>query len=346
MKTTWGNIVAERPIIAITMGDPSGIGPEVIAKALSMPEVASRCIPLVIGNAEMLRKAVALTNAGLTVEAVESPREAAVAQGSVAVLDTGNLDAGDVQPGEISAVTGKAAMEWAVRAGELCMDGSVAGMATAPLHKEAASLGGFKDIGHMEVLQRLSGAPKVLTMLTSKGLRVVHLTTHRSLKRACEYVTKDNILEALVLTNKAFQQWGIKEPRLGVAALNPHASDGGLIGDEEATEIAPAVEEAKRLGIKATGPVPADTVFLQGIRGDYDAVLAMYHDQGHIPVKVYGFEESITVNLGLPFIRTSVDHGTAFDIAWQGIADPTSMVEAIYAAADLANGTGLAKSPA
>jgi 4-hydroxythreonine-4-phosphate dehydrogenase len=259
-------------------------------------------------------------------------------------LDIGNLDANDVQIGQISAVTGKAAMEWAIRAGELCMDGSVAGMATAPLHKEAASLAGYKDIGHMELLQRLSGAPKVLTMLTSKGLRVVHLTTHRSLKRACDYVTKDNILEALLLTDKAFKEWGIKEPRIGVAALNPHASDGGLIGDEEATDIAPAVEEAQRLGIKAIGPIPADTVFLQGIRGDYDAVLAMYHDQGHIPVKVYGFEESITVNLGLPFIRTSVDHGTAFDIAWQGKADATSMAEAIHVAADLASGTGLAPS--
>ena len=193
----------------------------------------------------------------------------------------------------------------------------------------------------MEILQRLSGAPKVLTMLTSRGLRVVHLTTHRSLKRACEFVTKENILEALVLTDSVFQQWGIKTPRLGVAALNPHASDGGLIGDEEETEITPAVDAARKQGVNAIGPIPADTVFLQGIRGDYDAILAMYHDQGHIPVKVYGFEESITVNLGLPFIRTSVDHGTAFDIAWQGKADPTSMAAAVIAAADLAIGSGL-----
>jgi 4-hydroxythreonine-4-phosphate dehydrogenase len=336
--------VAKLPIIAITMGDPAGIGPEVIAKALSIPDIASWCTPLVVGNAEVLRKAMVLTGSGLAVEAVESPQESIVGQGSVAVLDIGNLDANSIQPGQISAVAGKAAMEWAIRAGELCMDGSVAGMATAPLHKEAASLAGYKDIGHMEVLQRLSGAPKVLTMLTSKGLRVVHLTTHRSLRRACDYVTKDNVLEALVLTNKVFQQWGIKEPRIGVSALNPHASDGGLIGDEEEKEITPAVQEAQRLGIKATGPVPADTVFLQGIHGDYDAVLAMYHDQGHIPVKVYGFEESITVNLGLPFIRTSVDHGTAFDIAWQGVADATSMVAAIHAAAELASGAGLATS--
>ena len=333
--------MANQPVIAITLGDPCGIGPEVIAKTLSMEKVINRCTPLVVGNAEMLRKAIALTNKTLSIQVVKSPEEITVKPGLIAVLDMENLDVADVQPGQVSASTGKAAMEWVVRAGELCMDGTVAAMATAPLHKLAASLAGYKDIGHMEILQRLSGAPKVLTMLTSKGLRVVHLTTHRSLKRACEFVTKDNVLEALVLTNSVLQNWGIKTPRLGVAALNPHASDGGLIGDEEETEIGPAVQSAQQQGVNAIGPIPADTVFLQGIRGDYDAVLAMYHDQGHIPVKVYGFEESITVNLGLPFIRTSVDHGTAFDIAWQGKADPTSMAAAVITAADLASGSGL-----
>lgn len=333
--------MANKPIIAITLGDPCGIGPEVIAKALSMREVTNRCTPLVVGNADILRKAIALTTKGPSIEVVRSTAEMTAKPECISVLDMENFDAMDVQPGQISPTAGKAAMEWVVRAGELCMEGAVAAMATAPLHKLAASLAGYKDIGHMEILQRLSDSPKVLTMLTSKGLRVVHLTTHRSLKRACEFVTKENVLEALVLTNKVFQQWGIKEPRLGVAALNPHASDGGLIGDEEETEITPAVQAAQEQGVNAIGPVPADTVFLQGIRGDYDAVLAMYHDQGHIPVKVYGFEESITVNLGLPFIRTSVDHGTAFDIAWQGKADPTSMAAAVTTAADLASGSGL-----
>ena len=333
--------MGNQPVIAVTLGDPCGIGPEVIAKILSMQEVTERCIPLIVGNADLLRKAITLTNNGPCIQVVESPDQINVKAGFVSVLDIGNLDVKDVTPGQVSASTGKAAMEWVIRAGELCLDGTVAGMATAPIHKLAASLAGYEDIGHMEILQRLSGAPKVLTMLTSRGLRVVHLTTHRSLKRACEFVTKENILEALVLTDSVFQQWGIKTPRLGVAALNPHASDGGLIGDEEETEITPAVDAARKQGVNAIGPIPADTVFLQGIRGDYDAILAMYHDQGHIPVKVYGFEESITVNLGLPFIRTSVDHGTAFDIAWQGKADPTSMAAAVIAAADLAIGSGL-----
>ena len=333
--------MVNKPIIAITLGDPCGIGPEVIAKALSIPEVTNKCTPLVIGNADILRKAIDLTSKTLSIEVVKSPTQIKPNPGCISVLDMKNLDAMDVQPGQISPTAGKAAMEWVVRAGELCMEGTVAAMATAPLHKLAAKLAGYEDIGHMEILQRLSGSPKVLTMLTSKGLRVVHLTTHRSLKRACEFVTRENVLEALLLTNKVFQTWGIKEPRLGVAALNPHASDGGLIGDEEEKEIAPAIQAAQEQGVNATGPIPADTVFLQGIRGDYDAVLAMYHDQGHIPVKVYGFEESITVNLGLPFIRTSVDHGTAFDIAWQGKADPTSMAAAVTTAVDLASGSGL-----
>lgn len=336
--------MAEQPVIAITMGDPCGIGPEVIAKALARPEIAGLCTPLVVGDAAIMRRAVDLTGGRLAVEAVESPDDADLGEGAVAVLDVGNYDAAFMTPGEISSAAGKAAMEWVVRAGRLCLDGDVAAMATAPLHKEAASLAGYQDIGHMEVLQRLAEAPKVLTMLMSRGLRVVHLTTHRSLRRACEYVTHDNVLAALRLTDASFKAWGVAEPRVGVAALNPHASDGGLIGDEEATQIAPAVEDACAEGILAVGPVPADTVFLQGVRGDYDAILAMYHDQGHIAVKMFGFEESITVNLGLPFIRTSVDHGTAFDIAWRNKADATSMVEAIKAAADLALGEGIVRA--
>jgi 4-hydroxythreonine-4-phosphate dehydrogenase len=177
-------------------------------------------------------------------------------------------------------------------------------------------------------------------MLMSGRLRVVHLTTHRSLRRACDYVTRENVLAKLELTYRSFQAWGFERPRIGVAALNPHASDGGLLGDEE-KQIAPAVAEARRKGIDATGPVPADVVFHQAIKGKYDVVLAMYHDQGHIPVKVYGFERSISVNLGLPFIRTSVDHGTAFDIAGKGVADATSMLEAIKVAVGLASGMGL-----
>jgi 4-hydroxythreonine-4-phosphate dehydrogenase len=209
------------------------------------------------------------------------------------------------------------------------------------LNKEAASLAGYKSIGHMELLQELSGVRTVATMLMARNLRVVHLTTHRSLRVACDYVKKDRILDYLRLTHESFLQYGFSEPRIAAAALNPHGSDGGLLGDEEAEEISPAVEAAKAEGINAFGPVPADIVFHHAAEDRYDAVLAMYHDQGHIAVKVYGFEESITANLGLPFVRTSVDHGTAFDIAGKNVADHTSMVESIRMAVAFASGDGI-----
>ena len=237
---------------------------------------------------------------------------------------------------------GKAAMEWVSKAGQLAMAGVVDGLATAPLNKEAAAMAGYEAIGHMELLQELSGAKTVATMLMAKNLRVVHLTTHRSLKVACDYVKKDRILDYLRLTDDNFRRWGFANPRIGVAALNPHGSDGGLLGNEEAEEIAPAVQQAQSEGINAIGPVPADIIFHQAIQDRYDVTLCMYHDQGHIPVKVYGFEESITANLGLPFIRTSVDHGTAFDIAGKNLADHTSMVESIRMAVAFARGDGLA----
>jgi 4-hydroxythreonine-4-phosphate dehydrogenase len=228
------------------------------------------------------------------------------------------------------------------KAGELALAGIVDGLATAPLNKEAASLAGYQSIGHMELLQELSGAKTVATMLLAKNLRVVHLTTHRSLRVACDYVKKDRIVDFLQLTHDSFVKWGFDNPRIATAALNPHGSDGGLLGHEEAEEIAPAVKAAQERGINVVGPIPAGIVFHQAIQGRYDTVLCMYHDQGHIPVKVYGFEESITANLGLPFVRTSVDHGTAFDIAGKGIADHTSMLESIRLAVGLARGNGLA----
>ncbi|MCE2462661.1 MAG: 4-hydroxythreonine-4-phosphate dehydrogenase PdxA [Dehalococcoidia bacterium] len=330
-----------KPVIAITMGDPCGIGPEVIAKALTLGSVYQTCRPLVVGSSWSMEQAVKLTGALLKVREVESPVEAGTSPGVVDVVDIHNLDPRDITVGKVSPTCGKAAMEWVSRAAELALDGQVSALATAPVNKEAASLAGYKSIGHMELLQEISGAQDVATMLMSGRLRVVHLTTHRSLRVACDYVTRDRILAKLELTHRSFGQWGIPSPRIGVAALNPHGSDGGLLGNEEAEQIAPAVEEARRNGINAYGPIPADVVFHQAIQGAYDVTLAMYHDQGHIPVKVHGFEESITANLGLPFLRTSVDHGTAFDIAGKGIAQHQSMLEAISLAVTLFLGKGL-----
>ena len=331
-----------KPAIAITMGDPCGIGPEVVVKALADPRVYNSCRPLVVGNSYAIRQAVKLTGLTLQVNEVDDPATGGHDPGVIDLVDIHNLNPEDITVGQISPACGKAAMEWVTKAGELALSGAVEGLATAPLNKEAASLAGYESIGHMELLQELTGSGTVATMLMAKNLRVVHLTTHRSLRLACDYVKRGRILDFLQLTHDSFVQWGFPRPAIGVAALNPHGSDGSLLGNEEAEEIAPAVSEAQERGIAAVGPVPADVVFHQAIQGRYDAVLAMFHDQGHIPVKVYGFEDSITANLGLPFVRTSVDHGTAFDIAGQGIASHTSMLEAIRLAVALARGNGLA----
>ncbi len=331
----------KKPAIAITMGDPCGIGPEVVIKALADPRVYESCRPLVVGNTYALQHAVTLTGAPLRVIPCDNPEIAGRDPEVVHVADPGNLNPSDITLGRISPRCGKAAMEWVTRAGQLAQAGAVDALATAPLNKEAASLAGYESIGHMELLQELTGAKTVATMLMAKKLRVVHLTTHRSLRVACDYVKKDRILEFLQITHDSFVGWGFHRPAIAAAALNPHGSDGGLLGNEEAEEIAPAVAEARERGINVEGPVPADIVFHHGIEGRYDAVLAMYHDQGHIPVKVHGFEDSITANLGLPFVRTSVDHGTAFDIAGKGVASHASMLEAIRLAVALANGNGL-----
>ena len=335
------DVDTQKPAIAITMGDPCGIGPEVVVKALADPRVYDSCRPMVIGNTYAMNQAVRATGLSLSIRETDDPTAAGEDPETVDVVDIHNLNPEDITVGQLSVPCGKAAMEWVTKAGELALAGIVDGIATAPLNKEAAAMAGYESIGHTELLQELSGARVVPTMLMAKNLRVVHLTTHRSLRVACDYVKKDRILDFLQLTHDSFVKWGFPNPRIAAAGLNPHNSDGGLLGNEEADEIAPAVQAARERGIDAVGPIPADSVFHQAISGRYDVVLAMFHDQGHIPVKVYGFEESVTANLGLPFVRTSVDHGTAFDIAGQGIAQHVSMLESIRLAVELARGNGL-----
>ena len=251
------------------------------------------------------------------------------------MLELENLDYKNVPSGKVSAAAGKASVEWILEAGNLATEKRIQAIVTAPINKEACTLAGYKDIGHMEIFQSQSGATEVATMLMADTLRVVHLTTHRSLRIACDYVTRENVLAKIVLPHENFVNWGFPKPRIGVSALNPHASDGGLLGDEEEKQIVPAIQDARDRRIDAVGPIPADTIFNQAIGGKFDAVLAMYHDQGHIPIKVHNWARSVSVNLGLPYIRTSVDHGTAFDIAGKGIADHESIMEAIRVAVDL-----------
>ena len=329
--------MSERPLVAITMGDAAGIGAEVTAKALQDEWVYEKCRPFVVGNAAAMNSALDLIGANGSARIVHDVEDVDGEHGSIDVLDPENLDFGQISYGELSPIAGRASVEWILRAGELAARGQIAAISTAPINKEACDLAGFEDVGHMEIFQSQTKAPNVATMLMAGTLRVVHLTTHRSLRVACDYVTRDNVLSKIALTDECFRAWGFPNPRIGVAALNPHASDGGLLGDEEEKQIAPAVADALDAGIDATGPVPADTVFNQAIDGKFDAVIAMYHDQGHIPIKVHDWAKSVSVNLGLPFIRTSVDHGTAFDIAGKGIADAESMLESIRTAVSLAS---------
>ena len=327
------------PIIAITLGDPTGIGPEVVAKALSRDALRRSITPVVIGSVDVMDRAFALVDSALVAHAVEVPGEP-VAEGVVGVYEPLSIPELAALPyGAASAVAGRAAVEWAKAAARLAMDGSVGAIATAPLNKEAAHLAGYTDVGHQEIYQSMAGVEQVATMLLTTGLRVVHLTTHRPLRLACDAVTRDNVLAKLRLTHEYFSAHGFAVPRIAAAALNPHAGEAGIIGTEEIDAIAPAVADACAQGMNVAGPIPADSVFNRAIDGEFDVVLAMYHDQGHIAVKVQDWAASATTNLGLPFIRTSVDHGTAFDIAGQGVADSLGMEQAIYIAAQVA-GTG------
>ena len=325
----------DKPFLAITMGDAAGIGPEVTAKTLIDPAMYEKCRPFVVGNTDAMNDALRLIKSDLKAVKLQTLEDVDGNYGQVEVLDLNNLDYSAITYGQLSEQSGNATVEWILKAGELAATGAIQAICTAPINKEACNLAGHKDIGHMEIFQSQTGAKDVATMLMARQLRVVHLTTHRSLRIACDYVTKENVLGKIMLTNEHFKRWGYPEPRIGVAALNPHASDAGLLGNEEFDEIRPAVQEAKANGVLVEGPVPADTVFNQNIDGKFDVCLAMYHDQGHIPIKVHDWERSVSVNLGLPFIRTSVDHGTAFDIAGKGIADHISMMESIKVAISL-----------
>jgi len=326
----------KRPIVAITMGDSAGVGPEVIVKALQEEAIAECCRPLVLGDLAVLRRAAGLVACPLKLHPIAEVGQAHFAASAIDVLDLDNVDWRRVQPGTVGAEAGRAAVECVIRATELAMAGQVQAIATGPLNKEAIRLGGYDFIGHTEILAELTGTEHSTTMLASGELRVVHVTRHVPLRQVAEHISRESVLETIEITDEGLRSWGIEQPRLGVAALNPHGGDGGLIGDEEITAIAPAVREAQDRGIDARGPFPADSIFVRALHGEFDAVVAMYHDQGHIPIKVHGFEESVTITLGLPIIRTSVDHGTAFDIAWRGVADPRSMIEAIKLAALLA----------
>ena len=317
---------SKRPMLAITMGDPAGIGPEVTVKALAGGALQDVCSPLVIGDRKVLEAAAKVSRVSLD---------------GIEVLDLNNVDPADWAWGKLSAGSGKAALEFVHKAMELTDSGKAAGIVTAPINKEACAMAGSKELGHMELFARVYKSPNQATMLVSGKLRCVHLSTHYSLKEAIARITRERIVQRLVTTHEDFGRWGMAKPRIAVSAINPHGGEGGLMGSEEQEHMAPAVADAKQRGIDARGPYPADTVYVRAMHGEFDAVIAMFHDQGHIPVKVHGFEKSVSVALGLPILRTSVDHGTAFDIAGKGVADELSMRESIRVAAEISAGTWL-----
>jgi 4-hydroxy-L-threonine phosphate dehydrogenase PdxA len=354
-------MTSKRPLLAITMGDPAGVGPEVIAKALEHAEVWEFCRPLVVGDARWMAEAARLVGARRAVRALGAPGEAGEGD-HMDVLDLANVDAGRLTRGRVSAEAGQAAYGYIQHAVRLALAGEAAGVVTGPINKEALRAAGLRHAGHTEILADMCGARGVAMMLVAGRLRVSHASTHVSLRQAVERLNAERIEQVIHLTHSALLrlalparplacvpqagQAGIRAravagraaPRIAVAGLNPHAGEGGLFGSEEQEIIAPAVEMARAAGIDASGPFPPDSVFVRASQGEFDAVVAMYHDQGHIAVKLLGFFEGVNVTLGLPIIRTSVDHGTAFDIAGTGRADERSLLAALRLAARMAAG--------
>jgi 4-hydroxythreonine-4-phosphate dehydrogenase len=330
----------KQPILGVTMGDPAGVGPEIIARAAVDPAVRRDSRPVVIGAASTMQSAVTLIGAALTVHAVKHVADCRWADGTLEVLDLANVDMQTLPRAVVSAAAGRAAYDYVERAVALAQAREIDGIVTAPINKEALAAAGMPHTGHTEILAKLSNTASYAMLLMGHDLRVIHVTTHVALRRVPDLVTRERVLTTIHLAQRTMTSLGRRDARIAVAGLNPHAGEDGLFGDEEKTAIVPAIEAARAEGLTVMGPLPADTLFSRARGGEFDIVVAMYHDQGHIPVKTVGFtyDEStrrwtglsgVNVTVGLPFLRVSVDHGTAFDRAWKGIANPESMIEAI-----------------
>jgi 4-hydroxythreonine-4-phosphate dehydrogenase len=339
------------PRIGITMGDPAGVGPEIIARALARPEVAKACRAVVIGDRSVMQAALDLLRSPLRLAPVARPADATFSPGTIECLDLANVDAATLPRGAVSPEAGRAAYAYIETAVRLCQARELDGIVTAPVAKEALAAAGLPHSGHTEILAGLTGTRDFAMLLIGRELRVIHVTTHVALRRVPELVTRDRVLAVIRLAQRAMEATGERRPRIAVCGLNPHAGEDGLFGDEEQTAIIPAIEAARREGLDALGPFPADTLFSRARGGEFHIVVAMYHDQGHVPVKTLGFTydeargawtglSGVNVTVGLPFLRVSVDHGTAFDRAWKGIANPGSMVEAIEVAASMLSARG------
>ncbi|HRP55281.1 4-hydroxythreonine-4-phosphate dehydrogenase PdxA [Agriterribacter sp.] len=337
-----------KPVIGITMGDPAGVGPEIAVKALGSHTAFDQCSPLVIGDAKVIRSCIADMGLALQVNPVHDISSAGFQPGTIDVYDLNNVDMSALEPGEVSAMAGNAAFEAVTTAIQLALDNKIDATVTGPIHKKAINEAGHYFSGHTEIYAHYTGTRRYAMLLVDGNFRVAHISTHVSLRQACDLVKKERILDVIQLLDTGLRQMGIRNGKIGVAGLNPHAGDAGLFGDEEEKEIIPAIKEAVKLGFNVEGPVPPDTMFTKAVTGYYDGCIAMYHDQGHIPFKLAGFKwnndakkmesvKGVNITLGLPVIRTSVDHGTAFDIAGRDLASADAMLLAIDYAIRLAS---------
>lgn len=327
------------------MGDPAGIGPEVVLKAVAEEEIRRICVPVIIGDAQLLAHNARTLDLQCGYDIVRQGEPIPDNLTDPLIYHLDNIG-GFVEPGIESGVAGKAAAGYIEAAVDLCAAGSIDAIATAPINKRALFLGGYSFPGHTEFLAHLTGTEEYAMAFVAANLRIVLISTHVPLAVAIRMVERDRLVKVINLTHRELLRWGIERPRIAVAALNPHGAEGGLFGVEEASEILPAIEACRNDDeVNVQGPFSADTVFLRASRGEFDAVVACYHDQAMIPVKCLSFGEAVNVTLGLPFIRTSVDHGTAFDIAGKGLAEHSSMVAAIKLAADLSTNAGESSRP-
>ncbi|MDP0500816.1 MAG: 4-hydroxythreonine-4-phosphate dehydrogenase PdxA [Verrucomicrobiota bacterium JB022] len=326
-----------KPILAVTMGDPAGTGPELITKALVDPEILAICRPVVVGDAQTLRAAAGYTGCKAEIRAITDFSAAAPDADHIEVLDLQNVDLATLELGKVSPPAGQAAYEYIKTATEAALAKQVGAIVTSAINKESLNKAGHHYDGHTGLLSHLCKTPGATMMLAAEKLRVSHVSTHVSLAEAINRVRPERILKVLELTREAVQRLGIEEPNIAVAGLNPHAGEHGLFGSEEEEFIQPAIDEACRRGWKVTGPHPGDTVFFRAMNGEFDAAVAMYHDQGHVAVKMLGIWRGVNITLGLPIIRTSVEHGTNFDLAGTGRSDPRSLLAALKLAAQLAS---------
>ena len=325
-----------KPLICVPMGDPAGIGPEIVVRSASHVRLSEKCRLLVAGNIETLERAVNVCETPVTINTVESVIDLIDEPNVVNLFPVICPPQASVAFGEISDIAGITAYRCIEAAVRLALEEQVDAIATTPINKKSLRAAGVEHIGHTEILAELTNSPDPLTLFQVHGLRVFFLSRHLSLRQACDFITCERVHDCAVRAVAALRQLGVSEPRLAIAALNPHGGEDGLFGDEEIREIRPAVEQLRQDGFTVAGPLPADSVFHQALQGQYDAVISLYHDQGHIATKMVDFEKTISITCGLPFLRTSVDHGTAFDIAGKGFANPISMIEAIQLAAKYA----------